>query len=243
MSANGPVVKTNLKGEVVWEKGPPAESKLYEKRPDPRDATRTLAPRFNPTNVAFLPDGGFFVADGYGSNYVHKYDAAGKWVKSIGGTGGKDGQFVTPHGLWIDARDPGKPTLVVCDRANARLQTFTLDGEFVSATKPKEAVFLPANIDIRGDVMMVPDLHARVSLFGKDGKVLAQLGDDEAWRTKVVDSRDPKKSNGSQPIRTLPNEWPAGRFIHPHDACFDKDGNIFVVDWVSTGRVTFLKKV
>ena len=29
----------------------------------------------------------------------------------------------------------------------------------------------------------------------------------------------------------------------PHDACFDKDGNIFVVEWVQTGRVTLLKKV
>jgi len=28
----------------------------------------------------------------------------------------------------------------------------------------------------------------------------------------------------------------AGKFVHPHDACFDKDGNIYVVEWVSTGR-------
>ncbi len=44
-------------------------------------------------------------------------------------------------------------------------------------------------------------------------------------------------------IRTQPKEWPAGKFVHPHDAAFDKDGNIFVVEWVSTGRVTLLKKV
>jgi hypothetical protein len=45
------------------------------------------------------------------------------------------------------------------------------------------------------------------------------------------------------PIRIQPKEWPAGKFVHPHDACFDHEGNIFVVEWVSTGRVTFLKKV
>jgi hypothetical protein len=31
--------------------------------------------------------------------------------------------------------------------------------------------------------------------------------------------------------------------VHPHDACFDRDGKIFVVEWVLTGRVTLLKRV
>jgi hypothetical protein len=30
-------------------------------------------------------------------------------------------------------------------------------------------------------------------------------------------------------------------WVHPHDACFDADGNIFVVEWVPTGRVTKLR--
>ena len=37
--------------------------------------------------------------------------------------------------------------------------------------------------------------------------------------------------------------WEDGKFIHPHDACWDQDGNIFVVEWVPTGRVTKLRKV
>jgi hypothetical protein len=44
-------------------------------------------------------------------------------------------------------------------------------------------------------------------------------------------------------VRQDEKQWPAGKFIHPHDACFDKDGNIFVVEWVQTGRVTLLKKL
>src|SRR5437667_218747 len=77
---------------------------------------------YNPTNVAFSPDGSFYVGDGYGSNRIHKYDKAGTLVNSFGGTGSKDGQFKTPHGLWVDNRDKTRPVLVVCDRANARLQ-------------------------------------------------------------------------------------------------------------------------
>jgi hypothetical protein len=163
-----------------------------------------------------------------------KYDKDGKLVKTFGGSGNTDGKFATPHGNWVDERDPAKPTLVVCDRANARLQWFDLDGSFLKASKSKEMVLFPAHIDIRGDVMLVPDLHARVSLFDKENKLIVHLGEDAAWRAKVLDGFK---------IRTQPKEWPDGKFIHPHDACFDKDGNIFVVEWVATGRVSLLKKV
>ncbi|MBC7853583.1 MAG: hypothetical protein IAF94_09115, partial [Pirellulaceae bacterium] len=44
-------------------------------------------------------------------------------------------------------------------------------------------------------------------------------------------------------MREQPATWESGRFVHPHDACFDKEGNIFVVEWVLTGRVSLLKKV
>ncbi len=40
--------------------------------------------RFHPTNFAFLPDGGFFLADGYGSFRMHRYDADGNWVSAFG---------------------------------------------------------------------------------------------------------------------------------------------------------------
>ena len=33
------------------------------------------------------------------------------------------------------------------------------------------------------------------------------------------------------------------KFVHPHDACFDVDGNILVAEWVATGRMTKLRKV
>ena len=37
--------------------------------------------------------------------------------------------------------------------------------------------------------------------------------------------------------------WADGEFIHPHDACFDAAGNIFVAEWVQRGRVTKLRKL
>jgi hypothetical protein len=44
-------------------------------------------------------------------------------------------------------------------------------------------------------------------------------------------------------LRTDESKWQPGKFIHPHDACFDKEGNIFVAEWVASGRVTKLRRV
>jgi hypothetical protein len=215
------VVKTDLKGEVVWIKEAPKEPHVYDK-PNTR---------YSPTNVAFAPDGGFYIGDGYGSNYIHQYDKDAKWVRTFGGTGSGPGQFKTPHGLWLDNRPGREVQLVVADRANARLQYLTLDGKAISEDRD---VSFPAHFDIRGETLLVPDLHARVSLFDKDNNVLVHLGYDPEWTKQVLDGFK---------IRTQPERWPAGKFIHPHDACFDKDGNIFVAEWVQTGRVSFLRHV
>jgi hypothetical protein len=219
---HGLVTKTTLKGELVWAKGRPQEPGVY-------DNPRT---RYSPTNIAFAPDGGFYIGDGYGSHFIHQYDREAKWVRTWGGQGTEPGKFRTPHGLWLDNRPGREPTLVVADRANARLQYFTLDGKHLSFDTN---VSFPAHFDIRGDVLLVPDLHARVSLFGKDNQVIAHLGYDETWTKQV------RADNNA--MRRDPSKWQAGRFVHPHDACFDKDGNIFVVEWVPTGRVSLLRKV
>lgn len=215
--ANNIVAKTNLKGERVWVKTTPTEPGVY------KDGMG-----FKPTNVAFHPDGGFYIGDGYGSNYIHQYDKDAKWVRTWGGEGDGPGKMRTPHGLWLDDRAGREPTLLVADRANARLQRFTLDGKVLGFTHD---VSFPAHFDIRGDELLVPDLHARVSIFDKVDKVVVHLGYDPEWTKTVLDGFK---------IRTMPAAWPNGKFIHPHDACFDKDGNIYVVEWVSTGRVTKL---
>lgn len=218
---NNVVVKATLKGEQLWKMSYPTEPNVYD------DANK-----YSPTNVAFAPDGGFYVADGYGSSYIHQYDKDHKWARTWGGKGKETGKMQTPHGIWLDNRPGREPSLVVADRANARLQYFTLDGKFLSLL---EDVSFPAHFDIRGTELLVPDLHARVSIFDKDNKLITHLGYDPEWTKQVL--ADKFK------MRTQPETWQAGRFIHPHDACYDKDGNIFVVEWVATGRVSFLRKV
>ena len=216
------VVKTTLKGNVVWTKTKPVESGKYD---DPKTP-------YSPTNINFMPDGGFVIGDGYGSHYLHQYNKDGKWIRTWGGNGDEPGKMKTPHGHWLDNRLGRKPAIAVCDRANARLQYFDLEGKHLGFVKE---LSFPADIDIQGETMLVSDLHARLTLFDKDNKVITHLGEDKEWTKQVVAS--------GFPVRRDPKQWRNGRFIHPHDACFDKDGNIYVAEWVSNGRITKLERL
>ena len=226
--------KLTLKGEVVWEKRAPMASGLYPVNEDTRPTKRWGRDAFMPTNFAFTPDGGFFLADGYGSFRIHRYDKEGNWVSMFGEPGTGPGQFNTPHGVWIDDRPGRPPSVVVTDRANKRLQWFTFEGKHL---KTLDGFILPANADSRKDVLLVPDLSARITLLDKNDNVITHLGEDPSWREQVL--KDGMKLRSS----ATGEGWVSGKFLHPHDACFDRNGDIFVAEWVNTGRITKLRKV
>lgn len=223
------ICKMSLTGEVVWQKMAPMKSGKYADGEAEHPEKKWGRDRFMPTNFAFLDDGGFLLADGYGSFFIHRYDADGKWQNCFGGPGKGAGTFNTPHGLWIDKRGDS-PIVVVTDRAHDTLQRFELDGTYID-TVP--GFGLPANIDVQGELMLVPELKARVSLLDKDNRVVVQLGSD----VERI-SADKEKT-----IRTDESRWIDGKFVHPHDACFAADGSIFVAEWVQTGRITKLEKL
>jgi hypothetical protein len=222
--------KLDLQGNVIWKQKAPVESGVYAPNEEKNDAAGKGRDKFQPTNFAFLDDGGFLLTDGYGSYYVHRFDRDGKWQSCFGGAGNGEGKFNLPHGLWIDQRAGREPAIVVCDRANNTLQYFTLDGNYLETL---EGFGLPANADTWQDLLVIPELEARVSILDKHNRVVARLGEDVA-RIKV---------NGGVSIRNRPQDWVAGKFVHPHDACFGPDGSIFVAEWVATGRISKLKRL
>jgi len=222
--------KLDLKGEAVWVKRAPNESGVYHSDEADKPAKVWGPDRFLPTNFAFLADGGFYLADGYGSNYIHRFDKDAKWISSFGGKGSGEGKFETAHGLWIDDRNPAAPKIVVTDRAHNTLQIFDIDGKY---EKTITGFGLPANIDKQGELLLVSELVARVSILDKDYKTIVTLGSDV----------ERLSSDSKQVIRGDEKQWQDGKFVHPHDACFDNQGNIYVAEWVQTGRVTKLKKV
>jgi hypothetical protein len=228
------IAKLTLDGDIVWQQYAPMQSEHYA-RGEASSPTKTWGrDRFLPTNFAFLPEGGFLLADGYGSYYIHRYDSEGKWLSCFGGQGEGQGSFNLPHGVGVDTREGGDPEIVVADRAHNVLQVFSLKGEY---KKTIEGFGLPANIDTHGDLMLVPELVARVSLLDRNHNTLATIGDD---RERIL--ADKKESKGFT-IRADETRWEQGKFVHPHDACFDWEGNIYVAEWVGSGRVTKLTRV
>lgn len=220
--------KLTLTGETVWYRKAPMESGVYAAGEDTSTQPSWNRKGFLPTNFAFLDDGGFLLADGYGSFHIHRFDKDVNWVSSFGGAGEGEGKFKTAHGLWVDKRPGRTPTIVVTDRAHNTLQIFDMDGKYLE-TLP--GFGLPANVDTWQNLMLVPELKARVSLLNEKNEVVARLG-------AAVDRLDAVKN-----LRSRPDEWKPGQFVHPHDACFDASGNIFVAEWVGTGRVTRLERI
>jgi len=222
--------KLDLKGETVWQKYAPMDAGVYAAEEDTKPAKVWGRDRFMPTNFAWLDDGGFLLADGYGAFYIHRYDKNGEWQSCFGGPGGGEGKFNTPHGLWVDNRPGREKSIVVCDRANHTLQAFTMDGKYKETLK---GYGLPANAETQHDLLLIPELHARITLLNGKNEVVARLGEDVARVTG---------KDGGQ-IRGDRSKWLDGKFVHPHDACFGHDGSIFVAEWVATGRISKLRKV
>ncbi|HEY3281231.1 MAG TPA: hypothetical protein VGN26_03080 [Armatimonadota bacterium] len=211
--AHKQVVKTTLEGQVVWEKGAPGEAGVY----------RGGAP-FVPTNVAFSPNGDFYVTDGYGSDYIHQYTLKGDYVRTFGGKGKEPGRVLNAHGIWLDTRG-SEPLLAVADRGNSRIQYLTLEGKHVRFVT--DGMRQPCHFHFRGELMLVPDLKSVVTLLDGDNKVVAALGDG-----------DPSSLRDHPRSDFLP-----GKFVHPHSAKFLHNGDILVVEWVPIGRVTLLRRL
>ena len=71
-----------------------------------------------------------------------------------------------------------------------------------------------------------------VTLIDEENRVVAELGD--GWTTH----------DEVRALRTKSRDhFTPGKFVCPHDAAFDKDGSIFISEWVEVGRVTKLQKV
>jgi hypothetical protein len=206
--------KTTLEGQEVLTLEYPEESGLYGGKDE-----------YHPTNVATAPNGDFYVSDGYGKSWIHQYNAKAQYLRSFGGPGKERGQTLCSHGLMVDTRG-AEPVLVVADRSNRRLQYFTLDGRHLRFVT--QELRAPCHFHQRADVLLIPDLEARVTLFDARNQLIAHLGDGGHYKELRDQPRD---------------AFTPGKFIAPHSAIFDHAGNIFVVEWVEVGRVTLLRKV
>ncbi len=211
-AADHEVVKLEISGngKTVWTIKAPMESGLYQDEKG-----------FNPCAVTVGPDGAIFVADGYGSNHVLKFDKDRKFVAKFGGPGVPEGRFKTCHGIALDTRCE-KPLLFVCNRNNNRVEHWDLDGNFVRVIQ--KDLRMPAAVHIRGDYAVVPELQGRVTVLDKTGAIVAQVGDNP----------EPKQRAN---FGLKPDQWKDGITNSPHGASIDKDGNLIVSEWSAFGHL------
>lgn len=151
-----------------------------------------------PTSVAVLPDGDFFVADGYCNARIIKYSKAGERLLTWGRNAfqghayetAPENFFAVPHALVL-AADLG--LLCVADRENGRVQCFYIkDGTFHSQYHSEivgDRLFSVAYAPIQGGRLYVvngpsvgietPEHYVEVLGFVidmKTGKVLSKFG-------------------------------------------------------------------
>jgi DNA-binding beta-propeller fold protein YncE len=185
---------------------------------------------FRPTAVTVAPNGDIFVADGYASDHIFKFDKTGKYIKHFGTQGDGLKQFHTAHGMTLDTRY-NPPRLLISDRNHqpkGRLLHYDLDGNFIAEVIT--GLGMPTSTAIFGDYVSVPDLHGRVVILDKTNTIIAVLGNNP----------DPAKgANYNIPQ----DQWVEGAFSGTHGSYWDKHGNLYVQDWNISGRIMKLVRV
>lgn len=122
------IIKFNPAGRVVDNLGRKVEASDYHpEEPTPKAAPHRMGTYGEPTDIAFDSQGNGYISDGYKNSRVVKVDKKGYWVRQWGERGTGPGQFLTPHGVVVDAKD----NVYVADRGNARVQVFDTNGKFV----------------------------------------------------------------------------------------------------------------
>ena len=208
--ANHEVIKLKMDGTQEWVIKFPAEAGIYQEEKN-----------FNPCAVTVGPDGSIFVADGYGANYILKFDKDRKFVKAFGGKGEEEGKFNTCHGIALDTRGE-KPLLLVCNRNSNRVEHWDLEGNFVRVIQ--KDLRMPAAVHIRGDYAVFPELQGRVTVIDKAGAIVAQLGDNPNPRQRAN-------------YGLAQDQWKEGICNSPHGGSIDKDGNVLVAEWTQFGHL------
>jgi hypothetical protein len=210
------VYKTTNKGKKLLTIDVPLEAGIYKNKEE-----------FVPTETTVLENGEFYVADGYGAQYILHYDANGKLKNYFGGRGKEDYHLDNAHGITLDTRS-GSPTLLITDRTRACFKRFSLEGKLLEIIHiPGAAICRPV---IKGNylyaaVLRSPNLDKSnsgfVTILNENNQVVSNIGGTEP----IYEKGKLQPLAQAEPI-----------FKHPHDVCVDEDDNIYVAQWAS-GKV------
>lgn len=215
--ASGTVVKTTLAGQVVLT------------LPDPRQmGAYNSCDSYRPTETTIGPNGDIYVADGYGAQFILRFDAQGNFISKFGGASIlQPAKFQQAHGVALDTRDPTNPRLICSARIKNTFKVFSLEGDHL------EDIYLPGAFISRpvidGDYLysgvcfgMKPENYGMfenrgfVTILDRNHKVVSNPGGTK-----------PRYKKGK--LKMMLQEQPI--FRHCHDVCVDDDKNLYVCQW------------
>nr|WP_296773502.1 hypothetical protein [Rhodococcus sp. (in: high G+C Gram-positive bacteria)] len=204
----GRVVRVGLDGVVVQELADPG-----------------IGGPWSPTSVS-VTEGSVWVADGYGSSLIHRFDSDGSLRDTI--DGGESGlRFACPHGILVRGGE-----LYVADRENRRIVVFAESGVF-RRTVGEGVVHSPSSLADLGGTLLVTELFGSLALFEHD-VYAGHLGVsprshlEPGWPNRVVDGT------------TMAPAVDQGKFNSPHGIAVH-DGSVYVTEWMIGGRVVWLR--
>jgi len=208
------VVKMKLDGTILMTIGSSAIPDEFKVRNARSNELQLLL-----TGLDVAPNGDIYVADGYASDFIHRFDKTGKYLTSFGGKK-TPYNFNTLHKLAIDTRfQPAR--IIAVDRANNRVVHMSLSGEFLGVVASD--LLLPAAITLNGDNVVVGELRGRVTILDKAGKVVERIGENSG---EGVGSNQAK-----------PESWRPGLLLSPHGVALNAQGDLFVSEFNLYGRV------
>jgi DNA-binding beta-propeller fold protein YncE len=165
------------------------------------------------------PNGDLYVTDGYSSDYIHRFDARGRYLGTFGGKAAPYG-FDILHKIAMDTRfDPVR--IIATDRLNNRVVHLALDGAFLGVVN--DQLSLPAAVTIDGDHAIVGELNGRVTVLDKAGKVVTHVG---------TNTGEGIGGNGLPP-----EQWRTGYVVAPHGVATNAAGDLYVAEFSTFGRV------
>jgi len=208
------IVKMTLDGRIVMTIPASAIPDQFKNR-NARSGQLALAL----TGLDVAPNGDLYVTDGYASDYIHRFDRAGRYITSFGGKK-EPYNFSTLHKIAMDARfQPVR--IIACDRANNRVVHLSLSGEFLGVVA--KDLLLPAAVAISGEYAIVGELKGQVSVLDKSGTVVARLGSNTG------------EGVGTNQLK--PELWKPGIVVSPHGVAVNGHGDLFVSEFNMFGRV------
>lgn len=215
--------KAKLDGTIVMEIKADAFPAEQGKTKEGKNALRL-------TNCDVAANGDIYIVDGYGKSWIFQFDKTGKFKKVFGGPVAPY-NFKNTHKIFVDHRY--SPARLLClDRGNNRMLHLDLDGNNPQVIADK-GLRNPSSASFHGDLMCVAEIAGRVSVWDKDGKMVAAMGVND--RIAEDKAKGIKKETNTPTVK--PADWREGVVTSPHGITFDADGNILETEWNLYGRV------